>query len=144
MNGGALIDQLRDPAGPRPVSSINRRVDGEEVSAVFSRYGITMVAEKMEDDKIVEDRITSYNVCYTKLLRASPQGGERRGDAQRGIGNRQADGLLAEIEAEQPCARRQDRGDLGQADDRHAADLDGGCVITSYSIHYTKLSKGRT
>jgi cyclic-di-GMP phosphodiesterase TipF (flagellum assembly factor) len=63
MNGGALIDQLRDPAGPRPVSSINRRVDGEEVSAVFSRYGITMVAEKMEDEASVVE-ILEYEIPY--------------------------------------------------------------------------------
>jgi cyclic-di-GMP phosphodiesterase TipF (flagellum assembly factor) len=63
MNGHALIDQLRDPAGPRPVSSINRRVDGEEVSAVFSRYGITMVAEKMEDEASVVE-ILEYEIPY--------------------------------------------------------------------------------
>lgn len=63
MNGHNLIDQLRDPAGPRPVSSINRRVDGEEVSAVFSRYGITMVAEKMEDEASVVE-ILEYDIPY--------------------------------------------------------------------------------
>ncbi len=63
MNGAALIDQLRDPAGPRPVSSINRRVDGEEVSAVFSRYGITVVAEKMEDEASVVE-ILEYEIPY--------------------------------------------------------------------------------
>nr|WP_321359172.1 EAL domain-containing protein [uncultured Hyphomonas sp.] len=63
MNGAALIDQLRDPSGPRPVSSINRRVEGEEVSAVFSRYGITMVAEKMEDEASVVE-ILEYEIPY--------------------------------------------------------------------------------
>ncbi|MEO1965721.1 EAL domain-containing protein [Hyphomonas sp.] len=63
MNGGALIDQLRDPAGPRPVSSINRRVDGEEVSAVVSRCGITRVAEKMEDEASVVE-ILEYEIPY--------------------------------------------------------------------------------
>ena len=63
MNGHNLIDQLRDPSGPRPVSSINRRVDGEEVSAVFSRYGITMVAEKMEDEASVVE-ILEYDIPY--------------------------------------------------------------------------------
>jgi cyclic-di-GMP phosphodiesterase TipF (flagellum assembly factor) len=63
MNGQAILDQLRDPAGPRPVSSINRRVDGEEVSAVFSRYGITMVAEKMEDEASVVE-ILEYEIPY--------------------------------------------------------------------------------
>lgn len=63
MNGHNLIDQLRDPSGPRPVSSINRRVDGEEVSAVFSRYGITMVAEKIEDEASVVE-ILEYEIPY--------------------------------------------------------------------------------
>ena len=63
MNGQDIIDQLRDPSGPRPVSSINRRVDGEEVSAVFSRYGITMVAEKMEDEASVVE-ILEYEIPY--------------------------------------------------------------------------------
>lgn len=40
MNGGHLIEQLRDPQGERPVSNINRRIEGSEVSAVMSRYAI--------------------------------------------------------------------------------------------------------
>ena len=63
MNGTRLMDQLRDPTGPRPVSSINRRVDGEEVSAVFSRYGITMIAEKIEDEASVVE-ILEYDIPY--------------------------------------------------------------------------------
>jgi len=63
MNGTHLMDQLRDPTGPRPVSSINRRVDGEEVSAVFSRYGITMIAEKIEDEASVVE-ILEYDIPY--------------------------------------------------------------------------------
>ncbi|KCZ47390.1 EAL domain-containing protein [Hyphomonas pacifica] len=63
MNGASLIEQLRDPSGPRPVSSINRRLDGDEVSAVFSRYGITMVAEKMEDEASVVE-ILEYDIPY--------------------------------------------------------------------------------
>ena len=63
MNGSNLIDQLRDPMGPRPVSSINRRVEGEEVSAVFSRYGVTMIAEKIEDEASVVE-ILEYDIPY--------------------------------------------------------------------------------
>ncbi len=63
MNGTLLMDQLRDPAGPRPVSSINRRVDGEEASAVFSRYGVTVVAEKIEDEASVIE-ILEYDIPY--------------------------------------------------------------------------------
>jgi cyclic-di-GMP phosphodiesterase TipF (flagellum assembly factor) len=50
MKGGDLIDQLRDPSGPRPASNIQRRVDGEEVAAVCSRYGVTLIAEKIEEE----------------------------------------------------------------------------------------------
>ncbi len=63
MNGASLIDQLRDPMGARPISSINRRVEGDEVSAVFSRYGITMVAEKIEDEASVVE-ILEYDIPY--------------------------------------------------------------------------------
>lgn len=61
INGGLLIEQLRDPQGPRPVSSINRRVDGDEVNAVFARYGITLVAEKIEDEASVVE-ILEYSI----------------------------------------------------------------------------------
>ena len=63
MNGAMLLTQLRDSNGARPVSSINRRVDGDEVSAVFSRYGITLVAEKMEDEASVVE-ILEYDIPY--------------------------------------------------------------------------------
>ena len=56
------------------------------------------------------NRITSYNVCYTKLLRL-------QGDA---------------------AALRLGEGDIGRIEQQHP----GGpqeAVITSYSIHYTKL-----
>ena len=45
FNGGDLIDQLRDPFGPRPTSSVERKIAGEEVAAICSRYGVTLVAE---------------------------------------------------------------------------------------------------
>ena len=63
MNGHVLIEQLRDPHGSRPVSSINRRVDGAEVTAVLSRYGVTLVAEKIEDEASVVE-ILEYDIPY--------------------------------------------------------------------------------
>ena len=63
MNGHTLIEQLRDPHGSRPVSSINRRVDGTEVTAVLSRYGVTMIAEKIEDEASVVE-ILEYDIPY--------------------------------------------------------------------------------
>ncbi len=63
MNGGQLIEQLRDPQGERPVSNINRRIDGKEVSAVLSRYAITLIAEKIEDEASVVE-ILEYEIPY--------------------------------------------------------------------------------
>jgi cyclic-di-GMP phosphodiesterase TipF (flagellum assembly factor) len=63
MNGGTLIEQLRDPHGPRPISSVNRRIEGEEVSAVFSRYGMTLIGEKIEDEASVVE-ILEYDIPY--------------------------------------------------------------------------------
>lgn len=63
MNGNLLIDQLRNPHGERPVSNINRRIDGNEVSAVLSRYAITLIAEKIEDEASVLE-ILEYDIPY--------------------------------------------------------------------------------
>lgn len=49
----ALVSQLRDENGPRPSSSIMAQIRGEDVSAVFSRYGITMIADHLEDEASV-------------------------------------------------------------------------------------------
>ena len=48
MNGDQMLDEMKDPDGPRPISAIQRKLQGEDVSAVFARYGITLVAAKME------------------------------------------------------------------------------------------------
>ncbi len=61
LNGYALVEQLRDPAGPRPISSINRPLTGDEVLAVFARYGIVLIAEKMEDEASVVE-VLEYDV----------------------------------------------------------------------------------
>ncbi len=63
MNSSLLIEQLRDPQGDRPASNINRRLDGKEVTAVMSRYGITMIAEKIEDEASVIE-IHEYDIPY--------------------------------------------------------------------------------
>ncbi len=63
LTGHDLLDQLRRPDGPRPISSIERRLSGEDVSAVFSRYGITLIAEKMEDEATVIE-ILGYDIPY--------------------------------------------------------------------------------
>lgn len=63
MNSGQLIEQLRDPHGERPMSNINRRIEGNEVSAVLSRYAITLIAEKIEDEASVVE-ILEYEIPY--------------------------------------------------------------------------------
>ena len=93
-------------------------------------------------------RITSYNVCYTKLLRLSAVGLVLR-DLPHGVCNRTR-GRRLERPAVGCRLRRLPRG--GTAQDRAGrgqavgavVEVVGGFyerigVITSYSIHYTKL-----
>lgn len=63
FNGGDLIDQLRDPFGPRPNSSADRKIAGEEVAAVCSRYGVTLIAEKIEEEVSVVE-VLEYGIPY--------------------------------------------------------------------------------
>lgn len=63
MNGHDMLSELRNPAGLRPVSSIQRRLEGEDVSAVFARYGITIIAEKLEDEASVVE-ILAYDIPF--------------------------------------------------------------------------------
>ena len=63
MNGGELIDQLRDPDGPRPVSTVRRHVEGNEVTAVCSRFGVTLIAEKIEEEVSVVE-VLEYDIPY--------------------------------------------------------------------------------
>ena len=63
MSGPQMIKELRDPDGPRPISSIQRRLEGDDVSAVFARYGVTLIAEKMEDEASVVE-ILPYDIPY--------------------------------------------------------------------------------
>jgi cyclic-di-GMP phosphodiesterase TipF (flagellum assembly factor) len=63
FNGAALVEQLRDPMGSRPISSINRPLNGDEVPTVFRRYDITLIAEKMEDEASVVE-VLEYQIPY--------------------------------------------------------------------------------
>jgi cyclic-di-GMP phosphodiesterase TipF (flagellum assembly factor) len=63
VKGGDMIDQLRDPSGPRPISSVQRQISGEEVSAVCSRYGVTLIAEKIEEEVSVVE-VLEYAIPY--------------------------------------------------------------------------------
>lgn len=63
FNGGDLIDQLRDPFGPRPSSSADRKIGGDEVASVCSRYGVTLIAEKIEEEVSVVE-VLEYGIPY--------------------------------------------------------------------------------
>lgn len=52
INGDRLLDELT-PGGERPVSSITRDIAPEDVPAVFNRYGVDLIAEKVESEKSV-------------------------------------------------------------------------------------------
>lgn len=63
VNGNQLIDQLRDPHGPRPITALNRKLASHEVGAAFSRYGIMLIAEKIEDEASVVE-ILEYEIPF--------------------------------------------------------------------------------
>lgn len=52
--GRALLDQLVRQ-GVRPKSSITRDVSAQDVATVFNRYGIDLIAERIEDEDIVRE-----------------------------------------------------------------------------------------
>lgn len=63
VKGEKLISELSDPNGARPKSMINRQISGEEVATVFSRYGVTLIAEKMEEEVSVVE-VLEYAIPY--------------------------------------------------------------------------------
>ncbi len=63
IKGDDLIEQVRDPKGPRPQSSVQRAISGEEVAAVCSRYGVTLIAEKIEEEISVLE-VLEHGVPY--------------------------------------------------------------------------------
>jgi cyclic-di-GMP phosphodiesterase TipF (flagellum assembly factor) len=52
VNGDRLLEELT-PGGERPISAITRDISPEDVPAVFTRYGIDLIAEKVESEKSV-------------------------------------------------------------------------------------------
>ncbi len=52
VNIERMLQELT-PGGERPVSSISRDIAAEDVPAVFVRYGIDLIADKMETEKSV-------------------------------------------------------------------------------------------
>ena len=62
VEGRKLLDQLVE-GGPRPVSSVTREISPDDVCAVFMRYGVDLIAEKVEDEKDVVE-ILDYDIPF--------------------------------------------------------------------------------
>ena len=62
IEGRKLIDQLV-PGGPRPISSLTREITPGDVCAVFMRYGIDLIADKVEDEKDVVE-ILDFDIPF--------------------------------------------------------------------------------
>jgi len=62
VEGRKLLDQLVD-GGPRPISSVNRNISPEDVPAVFMRYGVDLIAEKVEAEKDVVE-ILDFDIPF--------------------------------------------------------------------------------
>ena len=50
--GGTLVRQLTQD-GARPESGINRHFEAQEVSTLFSRYGVELIADRVEDERTI-------------------------------------------------------------------------------------------
>ncbi len=62
VNGSRLLQELV-PGGQRPISGIVRSIAPEDVSAVFMRYGVDLIAEKIEDEKSVVE-VLDYDIPF--------------------------------------------------------------------------------
>jgi cyclic-di-GMP phosphodiesterase TipF (flagellum assembly factor) len=62
INGDRLLEELT-PGGERPISNITRDIAPEDVPALFVRYGIDLIAEKVEAEKSVID-ILEFEIPY--------------------------------------------------------------------------------
>jgi cyclic-di-GMP phosphodiesterase TipF (flagellum assembly factor) len=62
INGERLLEELT-PGGERPISAITRDIAPEDVPALFVRYGIDLIAEKVEHEKSVIE-ILEFEIPY--------------------------------------------------------------------------------
>ncbi|MAP93604.1 MAG: diguanylate phosphodiesterase [Ponticaulis sp.] len=62
IEGRKLLDQLVD-GGPRPISNVNRDLPPVDVPAVFMRYGVDLIAEKVEDEREVVE-VLDFDIAY--------------------------------------------------------------------------------
>ena len=152
LNRVAELSYVRENRAGIEIGAMTRQRELELSSLIHQRCPLMTEALRQVGHRQTRNRgrITSYNVCYTKLLRLIPAalgddvGGQR---------------LLAHIElavakhaAMSVCAIAITRGlveadlegpQLNPARRLHRIHEERNVVITSYSIHYTKLYENR-
>jgi cyclic-di-GMP phosphodiesterase TipF (flagellum assembly factor) len=62
VNGERLLQELA-PGGERPLSSVTRDIEPEDVPILFMRHGIDLIAEKVENEKSVIE-ILEFAIPY--------------------------------------------------------------------------------
>lgn len=62
IGGRQLLNDLQSE-GTRPTSAISRDIAAVDVPAIFARYGVDLIAEKIEDEKTVVE-ILEYDIPY--------------------------------------------------------------------------------
>lgn len=62
VEGSKLLEQLVD-GGPRPISAVTRSTAPQDVPAVFMRYGVDLIAEKVETEKEVVE-ILDFDIPF--------------------------------------------------------------------------------
>ncbi len=62
VNGERLLEELT-PGGERPITSIVREVAPDEVPTLFIRYGVDLIAEKVESEKSVIE-LLEFGIPY--------------------------------------------------------------------------------
>ena len=62
IEGSKLIEQM-EQGGPRPISSLTRDIQAEDVCAVFMRYGIDLIADKVESERDVVE-ILDFDIPF--------------------------------------------------------------------------------
>ena len=124
------------------------RESGDSDLAAYTDHMADYVRTLRPDTLLVSViRITSYNVCYTKLLRTTrPRRVTCAGSASATTGNSASSTCTAPTSASTSSSRRRrstspsSSSRVTQAPKRTRL---GSSVITSYSIHYTKLYETR-
>lgn len=62
IEGKKLIEQMV-PGGPRPISSVTREIEPSDICAVFMRYGVDLIADKVETERDVVE-ILDFDIPF--------------------------------------------------------------------------------